>query len=288
MNFRSLKLFWQRRIQIPVSKNDIVLDIGSGDKPHWRADLLLENFPDKVSALQRSSGGAATITAPMIIGDVQQLPFKDKSIDFVIASHLLEHIPNLKAACQEIQRIGKAGYIELPYEGMAKILDLDSHLWWCKKKDNQLIFTAKQNFIFDEEIHKYAEIINNRDQWFSKIVHPNFDASIVQLWWSNSFEFKINGKINQNLMKKIQNYDLTNFKPLKTWNKNFRKLFVLIMKIIFFQKTNTKKLDLPHILQCPKCKSLNNKLKFIKNNKNSKIQYIACPNCQNKIEIRTK
>ena len=39
-----LRSFKRRRIDIPVDEHALVLDIGSGDKPHWRADVLLDRF----------------------------------------------------------------------------------------------------------------------------------------------------------------------------------------------------------------------------------------------------
>jgi SAM-dependent methyltransferase len=39
--------------------------------------------------------------------DIQSLPFKDATYDFVFASHVLEHIPDDKKAIQEIRRILK-------------------------------------------------------------------------------------------------------------------------------------------------------------------------------------
>ena len=42
------------------------------------------------------------------------MPFKDKSFDFVIASHVLEHSSDPEAFLRELMRVGKAGYIETP------------------------------------------------------------------------------------------------------------------------------------------------------------------------------
>jgi hypothetical protein len=37
-----LRSFRRRRIDLPVGPGDLVLDVGSGDKPSWRADVLLD------------------------------------------------------------------------------------------------------------------------------------------------------------------------------------------------------------------------------------------------------
>ena len=43
-----------------------------------------------------------------------RLPFKDNEFDFVYASHVIEHVENISLFIQELQRISKKGYNELP------------------------------------------------------------------------------------------------------------------------------------------------------------------------------
>jgi ubiquinone/menaquinone biosynthesis C-methylase UbiE len=45
--------------------------------------------------------------------DLQKLPFKDATYDFIFASHVLEHVPDDKKAIQEIRRILKPGGIAI-------------------------------------------------------------------------------------------------------------------------------------------------------------------------------
>ena len=44
----------------------------------------------------------------------KSLPFKDNEFDFVIASHVLEHVEDFKFFIKELERVSKKGYIELP------------------------------------------------------------------------------------------------------------------------------------------------------------------------------
>src|SRR6188474_1671485 len=66
---RRLASFHRRRIAIPVGPDSLVLDVGSGDKPHWRADVLLDRYVDAVYGGQRSGRAAARITRPMFDAD---------------------------------------------------------------------------------------------------------------------------------------------------------------------------------------------------------------------------
>ena len=47
-------------------------------------------------------------------GNVESKLFDDKEFDFVVASHILEHVEDPVNFCKELVRIGKRGYIEVP------------------------------------------------------------------------------------------------------------------------------------------------------------------------------
>ena len=46
--------------------------------------------------------------------DGNRLPFEDNHFDFVIASHVLEHVEDYKFFINELERVSNKGYIELP------------------------------------------------------------------------------------------------------------------------------------------------------------------------------
>ena len=82
-----------------------VLDIGCGFTAHERANCVadvqdLTNFyKDKKK---------------FILIKNEKLPFKDKEFDFVIASHVIEHVEDFPQFIKELERISSKGYIELP------------------------------------------------------------------------------------------------------------------------------------------------------------------------------
>src|SRR5262245_3996439 len=145
---RSLRSFHRRRIAIPVTADALVLDVGSGDKPHWRADVLLDRYVDETHAGQRSGRAAARVTRPLFAADAAAMPFGDGVFDYVVCSHVLEHVPDPAGVIAEMTRVGHAGYIEVPEAASAKILDFPSHLWWCRLDDRTLRFSAKEQRAF--------------------------------------------------------------------------------------------------------------------------------------------
>jgi len=87
------------------------LDVGSGHRPHEDAthlvDLLPEDDSERGKPMQH-------LGLPLLLATVEALPFKDKSFDYVYASHVLEHTQDPASACKELMRIARAGYIETP------------------------------------------------------------------------------------------------------------------------------------------------------------------------------
>src|SRR2546425_11399808 len=82
------KIF-KHRYPSRLKRSDIVMDIGSGDRPHPRANILLERFVEDCS---QRGGPVVTAGCSLVVGDIIALPFIDQSLDYVICSHVLEHM----------------------------------------------------------------------------------------------------------------------------------------------------------------------------------------------------
>ena len=69
----------------------------------------------------------------------KKLPFLDKEFDFVIASHVMEHVSDLKFFISELERVAKKGYIELPtkLEDNLVFENKKEHLWHMDFDDGE-------------------------------------------------------------------------------------------------------------------------------------------------------
>jgi len=88
-----------------------VLEIGPGSNPWFRSDVLCEKY---LQDNTERSGDLVRDGRPLIHADACNMPFKDKEFDFVFCSHIMEHVEDLEGFLSEIQRVGKAGYLETP------------------------------------------------------------------------------------------------------------------------------------------------------------------------------
>ena len=82
--------------------------------------------------------------------DDKKLPFKDKEFDFVISSHVIEHVEDFEFFINELQRISTKGYIELPTRLGDNLVfeNKTDHIWWFIYDDvKNLIVASKKNQI---------------------------------------------------------------------------------------------------------------------------------------------
>jgi SAM-dependent methyltransferase len=190
---RRLRSFHSRRIAIPVDADALVLDVGSGDKPHWRADVLLDRCPDEEDP--PSDQAAGRVSKPLFIADAADMPFADGVFDYVVCSHVLEHVPDPAAVIAEITRVGHAGYIEVPQAASAKILDFPSHLWWCRLDGPMLVFTAKHGRAFDPEIAGYIER-SGVERELERLLDRAFEYRVVSLHWEDNVDVRVEGELD--------------------------------------------------------------------------------------------
>ena len=113
-----------------------------------------------------------------------KLPFKDKEFDFVIASHVLEHVEDLNSFIKELERVALRGYIELPTK-------LEDNLVFENKKEHlwQVVFDdVKNELIFSKRIQHLEPLITVST---AKQILKYFRQSLVlELIWEKSIEYK--------------------------------------------------------------------------------------------------
>ena len=142
------------------------------------------------------------------------LPFKDKEFDFVVASHVMEHIKDVEFFIKELERVSKKGYIELPtmLEDNLVFENKKDHLWHMDFDDveNKLLISKKIQYF---EPILTVSTIKKLDEIFRK-------SLIIELFWEDTIDYKINGNIN-NSFKKISLLTLLR----KYISKRFRLIF---------------------------------------------------------------
>lgn len=131
-------MFFHNRIT-SINKNDKVLEVGPGATPHPRADVFLEKIFDSDKELVAQSGhvGVLETTKPIITYRGDKFPFRDNEFDYVICTHVLEHVEDIDAFLKELIRIAPKGYLEFPTIYYEYLYNIEEHL-------NVLFFDGKK------------------------------------------------------------------------------------------------------------------------------------------------
>lgn len=181
-----------------IKPSDVVLDIGGWAQPFNRANYVIDVFPYETRGWYRKLGRPA-YTGPekehfsestwiqRDICDRQPFPFADKSIDYVICSHVLEDIRDPLWVCSEMIRVAKAGYIEVPsrksesiFCSSSQIAGASHHRWLVFLDQEKLVFEMKWHSIHRKKLH-FPEHIN-------AVLKP--EDHVTWLFWENSFAFQ--------------------------------------------------------------------------------------------------
>ena len=182
-----------------------VLDIGCGYTAHHNASVIcdvqdLSNFYKDKKFIRLNE---------------KTLPFKDKEFDFVIASHVLEHVDDVNFFIKELERISAKGYIELPtiLEDNLVFENKKDHIWHMEFDDdkNRLIISKKIQFL--EPVLTVSSA--------KKFLKYFRQSLVLELLWENSIEFNLVDKNLDNNKK---------FSRLSLFRKFFSKLLRNIIR----------------------------------------------------------
>ena len=186
-----------------------ILDLGCSYSNYWKEANHFADIDDHYENFSKSNLKYTKIEIN------KKLPFKDKEFDYVILSHVMEHVPNLMEFKDELVRIGKSGYIELPtklYDNVVFGSDepILGHKWWFEFDD-------------DNKVLKYTKKIAAIDKFMSVGTSWKFqeyfeDSFLLQFYWKDNFDmiemqsFNIEKKITfLQLIKKYFSKKLRNF-----------------------------------------------------------------------------
>lgn len=143
-------MFFPERIQ-SIDTADVVLEVGPGGTPHPRSDIFLERYFDSTLEAEEQRGRTTSLKTKrqVVFFDGMRFPFEDNTFDYVICSHVLEHVDDVDAFVSEIVRVGKKGYIEYPRVYYEYLYNFQVHLNILKYREDRLLWMKKADAGFD-------------------------------------------------------------------------------------------------------------------------------------------
>ena len=180
------------RILDQTSDDDVVLDIGAWGRPLTRADWVMDLMPYETRGLYGHDGPpperfTADTWVQRDVCDREPWPFADKSIDFVICSHTLEDIRDPIWVCDEMVRVAKAGYIEVPsrleeqsYGFQGRWAGWGHHRWLVDRQGDRLEFAFKHHVLHNRRRDRFPP-------GFQETLTP--EQRVIAFWWEDSFDY---------------------------------------------------------------------------------------------------
>ncbi|MGD0993327.1 MAG: methyltransferase domain-containing protein [Gemmatimonadales bacterium] len=181
-----------------LTPSDLVLDVGGWACPFNRAQWVLDAEPYETRGFYRTFGAPASqgpaeewftreTWVQRDICDRSPWPFADKQFDFAVCSHTLEDLRDPVGVCDELQRVARRGYIEVPSREWESCRGLERprqaglshHRWLVEIRGSTVSFLPKYHMI-------------NADWRFSlPASHAgtlDARASVAWLWWNDRFD----------------------------------------------------------------------------------------------------
>ena len=182
-----------------------ILDVGCGYRAHPKASVIadvqdLSNYYKERKFIKINE---------------KKFPFKDKEFDFVIASHVIEHVEDFEFFIKELERVSSKGYIELPSRLGDNLVfeNKTDHVWWFLYDDvNNKLVASKRNQIIE------PFITVSTGKLFEKIFR---ESLVIELMWEEKIDYQIDNSIRQEDVEKIPFLKL--FK--KYLSKKFRSFY---------------------------------------------------------------
>ena len=167
-----------------------VLDVGGWASPMSRADWVLDLMPYETRGIYGDPDPeperfTAETWVVRDICDREPWPFADDQFAFAVCSHTLEDVRDPVWVCSELERVARAGYVEVPsrleeqsYGVQGPWVGWGHHHWLIEVRDGAIEFVFKPHLLGVEGNHfpaGYAETLDPEQR-------------VETLWWEGSLQ----------------------------------------------------------------------------------------------------
>lgn len=238
--------FASRKMRLPIPHDGLVLEVGSGDSPSPRSDVLFELT---LESFERA-GAKTVVDRPLVLGNVERLPFRDKAFDYVIAFHVLEHMERPECFFSELERVARAGYLETPSFWSERINPLCMHRLEVGIEpfngSSRLVVRKKPAPDSDPELTRQFHVSFIAGMGFDRL-HP--DVWVTRYSWQDHINYRV-----------LNPDEMIDWPPAaelpQTWGNDPRSLSRRVLKSLSKYTHRPKQVSLPALLRCPDCTAL--------------------------------
>lgn len=147
-----------KAIELRLNGAKRILDVGGAGSVSRHATHVIDRLSYEWWQAWPQKGTTAIQPENWVVHDIcasQPFPFPDKYFDFIICSHTLEDLRDPIRVCEQMSRVGKAGYIETPSSLLELTWGRDNapwvgyhhHRWLVNAENDTLVFRLKPHLI---------------------------------------------------------------------------------------------------------------------------------------------
>jgi ribosomal protein L37AE/L43A len=244
------KIAWSlRRLHCPVNNDVLVLEVGSGGNPYFRANVLMDAYENT----QERHWVPLVSDRPTVLGFVENLPFKD---------------------LEELQRVASGGYIEVPDAFMERINPYHDHRLEITLRQGRLLIRKKGAWQIDPDI---VELYEDRVKKIltQEVIPSHPFAFHVRYFWKDKIDYEI---VNpESAMQDDQIKQRIELLPKINLRGRMHSMLGAIVRALFSQRVRNSKIDIVKLLRCPSCHH---------NELSSEDEVLVCKKCGKKYPMQ--
>jgi len=176
-----------------INVGDRVLEIGPGGNPFSRSDVFLDinHKSNEEKLAQYGSNSDVKYNKPLYYYDGGKIPFNDNDFNYVICSHVIEHVENIPNFITELIRIAPKGYLEFPSPYYEYLYNFSVHknFIYYNREEKIIYFVKKNNRL--KEFEKCTDFFKQTlMKGYTDIIDNNKELFINYLEWQNNINIK--------------------------------------------------------------------------------------------------
>jgi len=245
-----------------IPADALVLEVGSGHRPHPRADVLTDKYLEDIER-----GGRLVTNRPFVQADAQQLPFKPGAFDYVICRHVVEHLEEPETFFREVSRVGQAGYIETPSAIWERLHPTRTyHRWYVLEIDGELVLLRKPADHTGSSFGHLFETLNTHSPEYRLFIRRYADLFYVRYRWRDEIDYCVNPTDDERLAWFLEPWDKVKASRFVASRSPARQALDLLAGALgsvgagLLRRLGTPRLapkrrrvDLAALMQCPAC-----------------------------------
>lgn len=183
----------QSRRDLSIRKQDRVVDVGPGNFPHPRANVIVDKFDS--NNYHRSGDVRILKHQEFICADGENLPFADKAFDYSICCHVLEHVDDPLKFVSEQARVAGRGYLETPSLLGEYLMPKESHKWVLMEIGEKVVMYEKEKIDFftcPDMGYVFLEYLPKTSVAYKMLQRTHINLTNVSYEWSRDIEVLVN------------------------------------------------------------------------------------------------